>query len=93
MHPWVGAGDEDRRHILKELGLESIDQLFASIPAAVCVDALELPPAQDEETVRRALSRMSTANLSMGCVSSSIRRESRTSSRRTSLLRRCGHRF
>ena len=70
MHPWVGAGDEDRRQILEELGLESIDQLFASIPAAVCVDALELPDAQDEESVRLALSRMSTANLSMGCVPS-----------------------
>ena len=70
MHPWVGAGDDDRRHILKELGLETIDQLFASIPAAVCVDALELPAAQDEESVRLALSQMSTANLSMGCAPS-----------------------
>jgi glycine dehydrogenase subunit 1 len=70
MHPWVGAGDDDRRHILQELGLESIDQLFASIPAEVCVDRLELPGAKDEETVRLAMSRMATANLSMGCVPS-----------------------
>ncbi|MDX2437388.1 MAG: hypothetical protein QNL88_10090 [Acidobacteriota bacterium] len=70
MHPWVGAGDEDRRHILQELGLESIDQLFASIPAAVCVDQLDLPTARDEESVRLSLSRMSTANLSLGCVPS-----------------------
>ena len=70
MHPWVGAGDEDRRHILEELGLESIDQLFASMPASVRVDRLELPAARDEESVRMSLSRMSTANLSMGCVPS-----------------------
>jgi len=70
MHPWVGAGDEDQRHILKELGLESIDQLFASIPSSVCVDRLDLPAARDEESVRTSLSRMSTANLSMGCVPS-----------------------
>ncbi len=70
MHPWVGAGDDDRRHILQELGLESIDQLFDSIPAEVCVDRLELPAARDEESVRMALSRMATANLSLGCVPS-----------------------
>jgi len=70
MHPWVGAGDDDRRRILQELGLQSIDQLFASIPAEVCVDRVELPAARDEESVRLALSRMATANLSMGCVPS-----------------------
>jgi glycine dehydrogenase subunit 1 len=70
MHPWVGAGDDDRRHILRELGLDSIDQLFASIPADVCVDRVELPAARDEESVRLALSRMSTANLSMDCAPS-----------------------
>ena len=31
MHPWIGAGDEDRRHILKELGLDHIDDLFSTI--------------------------------------------------------------
>ena len=31
MHPWIGAGLEDRRLLLEELGLESIDELFASI--------------------------------------------------------------
>jgi glycine dehydrogenase subunit 1 len=70
MHPWVGAGDDDRRRILQELGLQSIDQLFASIPAEVCVDRVELPAARDEESVRLALSRMATANLSMSCVPS-----------------------
>ena len=70
MHPWVGAGDDDRLRILHELGLESIDQLFASIPSEICVDLLELPTARDEETVRLALSRMSTANLSIDCAPS-----------------------
>ncbi len=48
MHPWVGAGLDDQRHILTLLGLKSVDDLFASIPADVCVERLELPPAQDE---------------------------------------------
>jgi glycine dehydrogenase subunit 1 len=67
MHPWVGAGLEDRRNILAELGLGSIDELFASIPAAVSIDRLELPPARDEESIKLALAKLSTANLSMDC--------------------------
>ena len=68
MHPWVGAGLEDRRRILDELGIESIDDLFASIPAEVSVDGLELPRSRDEEAIKLALSRLSVANLSMDCV-------------------------
>ena len=70
MHPWVGAGPEDRRHILSELGLKSIDELFASIPIGVCVDGLDLPPARDEDWIRRALGEMATANVSMDSVPS-----------------------
>jgi glycine dehydrogenase subunit 1 len=68
MHPWVGAGPEDQRHILSELGLESIDELFASIPDGVCVDGLELPSARDEDWIRRALGEMASANLAMDSV-------------------------
>ena len=70
MHPWVGAGPDDRRHILSELGLQSIDELFATIPAEVCVDRLGLPDARDEESVRQALAQMAISNLSMDCVPS-----------------------
>ncbi|MBP1621826.1 MAG: hypothetical protein H6Q02_2593, partial [Acidobacteria bacterium] len=55
MHPWVGAGPDDRRHLLDELGLDSLERLFATIPPEVCVDRVDLPPGQDEDTVRRAL--------------------------------------
>ncbi len=65
MHPWVGAGLEDRRHILSELGLKSIDELFASIPAGVCVDSLDLPPARDEDWIRRTLGNMASTNIAM----------------------------
>jgi glycine dehydrogenase subunit 1 len=68
MHPWVGAGPEDKRRILSELGLKSIDELFASIPATVCVDGLELPPARDEDWIRRSLGDMASANTSMDTV-------------------------
>ena len=54
MHPWIGAGPEDRRNLLAELGLDSIDQLFSRLPSAVCIDRLDLPPAQDETALRRS---------------------------------------
>jgi glycine dehydrogenase subunit 1 len=68
MHPWVGAGPEDRRHILSELGLNTIDELFASIPAAVCIQGLGLPPARDEGWIRHALGDMASANVAMDSV-------------------------
>ncbi len=70
MHPWVGAGPEDRRHILDELGLGSIDELFASIPAGVRIDGLELPPARDEDWIRRTFGQMASTNTSMDSVPS-----------------------
>ena len=41
MHPWVGAGPEDRRILLEELHLDSIDGLFTRLPEAVRVDGLD----------------------------------------------------
>jgi glycine dehydrogenase subunit 1 len=70
MHPWVGAGDDDRRRILAELGLTSVDQLFASIPAEVCVDRLPIAAGADEGTVRAELASMALANLSLDCAPS-----------------------
>ncbi len=70
MHPWIGAGDEDRRRILAELGLDSIDELFSSIPAEVCVDRLPMDDGRDENTVRSELQSMALANLSPECVPS-----------------------
>jgi glycine dehydrogenase subunit 1 len=70
MHPWVGAGDDDRRRILAELGLESIDELFQSIPPEVRVDRVDLDDARDESTVRTALAAMALDSLSPDCVPS-----------------------
>ena len=54
MHPWIGAGLEDRQNLLDELGIETIDQLLERLPEAVRIDRLDLPPAQDETALRRA---------------------------------------
>ncbi len=70
MHPWVGAGDDDRRVILDELGLDSIDDLFRTVPEAVCVDAIDLEPGRDEATVHGVMSRMAARNTAMGSLPS-----------------------
>jgi glycine dehydrogenase subunit 1 len=66
MHPWVGAGADDRRHLLDELGLDSPDRLFATIPPEVRVDRVDLPPGQDEDSVRRELAAIAGRNLTLG---------------------------
>jgi glycine dehydrogenase subunit 1 len=65
MHPWVGAGPDDCRHLLEELGLDSLERLFDTIPPKVSVDRVDLPPGQDEDTVRRALSAVADRNLTL----------------------------
>ncbi|MEJ2189963.1 MAG: aminomethyl-transferring glycine dehydrogenase subunit GcvPA [Acidobacteriota bacterium] len=65
MHPWIGAGRDDWRNILAELGLSSVDELFASVPPEVRVSGIDLPGSQDEEFVRRSFSEMATANTTM----------------------------
>ncbi|HSL17423.1 MAG TPA: aminomethyl-transferring glycine dehydrogenase subunit GcvPA [Methylomirabilota bacterium] len=70
MHPWIGAGDDDRRRILTELGLGRVDELFAAIPPEVCVDRVPLPDGRGEEAVRLDLAAMALANLSPDCVPS-----------------------
>jgi glycine dehydrogenase subunit 1 len=70
MHPWVGAGDDDRRRILAELGVASIDGLFSSIPSEVCVDRVPIDDARDEATVFNEIAAMALDSLSPGCVPS-----------------------
>jgi len=61
MHPWIGAGREDRDHILRELGAGSIDELFSSIPSGVAIGGLDLPLAMDEEALLRHLGGLASA--------------------------------
>jgi glycine dehydrogenase subunit 1 len=70
MHPWIGAGQEDQRKILTEIGIKSIDELFAAIPAEVCVDQLAMANSRDEESVRLEMARMAITNKSMDCAPS-----------------------
>jgi glycine dehydrogenase subunit 1 len=60
---------DDRREMLAAIGVGSIDQLFADVPQAARRDGLaDLPPAQGEIEVERAISRMAAKNVAAGAV-------------------------
>ena len=69
MHRYL-AGAEDRRRMLEAIGVRSVADLFSSIPAALRVGELPLPPAQSEEEVRREFWRYATANSAPDCFAS-----------------------
>ena len=66
MHPWIGAGDEDRTEILRRLGIDHLDRLFEPLPAEVRVDKVDLPAGQDEDSLRRSLAELAGANTPLG---------------------------
>jgi glycine dehydrogenase subunit 1 len=69
MHRYL-AGREDRRRMLAAIGAGSVDELFASIPASVRCDVLDLPLARSEEEVRREFWAFATANAEPECFAS-----------------------
>ena len=52
----------DRQQMLDALGLDSIDALFADIPAAVRANGLDLPPPADELTLARRMETLAARN-------------------------------
>lgn len=54
--------EADRRRMLDAIGVESTDDLFADIPAAVRASAWGVPPPLAEQEVRAELQRLSEAN-------------------------------
>ncbi len=63
------AGEGDRRAMLEAVGCSTVDELFSTIPAAVR-GALDLPPAQSEEEVRREFWALASANAAPECFAS-----------------------
>ncbi len=70
MHRWIGAGPEDRRDILSELGIDSIEELFATIPPGVRADSLEVPGPLDETTLLGRLEELASKNTPLGTLPS-----------------------
>jgi glycine dehydrogenase subunit 1 len=54
--------DADRERMLAAIGVASVDDLFADIPAAVRASRFELPPPLVEQEARAELSRIAAAN-------------------------------
>ncbi len=54
--------DADRQRMLAAIGVASVDELFADIPASVRPSRFELPPALVEQQARAELSRLAALN-------------------------------
>jgi glycine dehydrogenase subunit 1 len=60
--PFVANTDADRRHMLQAIGLSSVDDLFADIPADLQLRHLALPEGRSEADVYDRLHRLSHRN-------------------------------
>src|SRR5438034_9036788 len=61
-HPYIPNTDEDRRAMLARIGVASVDELFADVPAAFRIDGLNLPPALPELDLTREMSELASRN-------------------------------
>ncbi len=61
--------DHDRSDMLATIGAKAIEELFVDVPNAALLDTpVDLPKAQGEMAVERALGRMAAKNISAGSV-------------------------
>lgn len=60
--------DEDVRQMLATIGVETVEDLFVEIPAAIRLNRpLQLPPALSESELLRELDRLAMQNASLNC--------------------------
>ena len=64
--PYIPHSDADRQAMLAAVGVESIEDLFADVPADACFPALELPPAISELGAKWELGSLAEGNLTAG---------------------------
>jgi glycine dehydrogenase subunit 1 len=70
---YLSLTSADRQAMLAAIGVSSIDALFADVPTAARLDGLlDLPKAQGELEVERALGAMAAKNLAAGSVPSFV---------------------
>jgi glycine dehydrogenase subunit 1 len=60
--PYISNTDAQRREMLDAIGLSSLDDLFADIPAPLQVPALDIPPGRSEGEVLAHLRALSERN-------------------------------
>ena len=64
--PYTPHTEQDVREMLRVVGVDSIDALFASLPAEVRVDALNMPPGLSEHDVLQVLGGLASLNTPQG---------------------------
>ena len=64
---YLSHTDEERREMLKAIGVKNIDELFADIPANLRAPEINLPDALSEVELRRELTRIQKANCDLDC--------------------------
>ncbi len=69
-HPYISNTDADRREMLAAIGVASIDDLFADIPAEHRDPPLDLPPALSEPELIAELSTLAARNQAAGSMPS-----------------------
>jgi glycine dehydrogenase subunit 1 len=62
-HPYIANTDEDRAIMLARLGLESVEQLFDMLPAALRDPEIGIPPALAEADLVRMLEERASENV------------------------------
>ena len=68
--PYTPNTDSDRRAMLDAIGVASVDDLFADIPAEHRDPGLDLPPPTSELELRREIEAMAAENVTPGAYSS-----------------------
>ncbi len=61
---WVPTTDREREEMLETIGLDSIEDLFASIPAELRLKDWDVPPGMSEMAVRALMTRIAEKNTS-----------------------------
>ncbi|HPO15194.1 MAG TPA: aminomethyl-transferring glycine dehydrogenase subunit GcvPA [Candidatus Hydrogenedentes bacterium] len=59
---WIPATETERRSMLDTVGAASLEDLFASIPAALRMQSWDVPPGRSEMAVSEYLGRLSVKN-------------------------------
>jgi glycine dehydrogenase subunit 1 len=59
---WIPTTEDERQEMLATIGVESIDELFDSIPEPVRMQQWDVPPALSEMAVRNRLAQLASKN-------------------------------
>src|SRR5919205_3117991 len=65
MPDFTQLSSEDRAHMLRTIGVDSVEQLFQDVPSDVRFPRLDLPPALSELEAGRHLASLAASNVSV----------------------------